>query len=198
MPKYNSVDTIPAKVFFHILKTKDYQQLKPKPKEKGLKEVFESIYDEFYLKMDNEESKYYLQLTTDIAFLEFKISTLKQALHFYFTNKTTKEMREEFVEALNVGFGIYIDMNAPFIDEVQRVLTTEIGIIENDLNLAKIDFNNMIKKSQSKDFDYFDDIGVLGQVLQGNNLVKEEMTLAVYISLSKLAKKVSDNSKSKK
>lgn len=56
----------------------------------------------------------------------------------------------------------------------------------------------MIKKSQSKDFDYFDDIGVLGQVLQGNNLVKEEMTLAVYISLSKLAKKVSDNSKSKK
>lgn len=198
MPKYNSVDTIPAKVFFHILKTKDYQQLKPKPKEKGLKEVFESIYDEFYLKMDNEESKYYLQLTTDIAFLEFKISTLKQSLHFYFTNKTTKEMREEFVEALKVGYGIYIDINAPFIDEVQRVLTTEIGIIENDLNLAKIDFEKMIKKSQSKDFDYFDDIGVLGQVLQGNNLVKEEMTLAVYISLSKLAKKVSDNNKSKK
>lgn len=198
MPKYNSVDTIPAKVFFHILKTKDYQQLKPKPKEKGLKEVFESIYDDFYLKMDNEESKYYLQLTIDIAFLEFKIDYLKKCLHFYVTNKTTKEMREEFVEALKVGYGIYIDMNAPFIDEVQRVLTTEIGIIENDLNLDKIDFNNMIKKSQSKNFDYFDDIGVLGQVLQGNNLVKEEMTLAVYISLSKLAKKVSDNNKSKK
>lgn len=198
MPKYNSIDTIPAKVFFHILKTKDYQQLKPKPKEKGLKEVFESIYDDFFIKMDNEESKYYLQLTKDIAILEFKISTLKQALHFYFTNKTTKEMREDFIEALKVGYGIYIDMNAPFIDEVQRVLTTEIGIIENDLNLAKIDFDKMIKKSQSKDFDYFDDIGVLGQVLQGNNLVKEEMTLAVYISLSKLAKKMSDNNKNKK
>lgn len=198
MPKYNSIYTIPAKVFFHILKTKDYQQLKPKPKEKGLKEVFESIYDDFFIKMDNEESKYYLQLTKDIAILEFKISTLKQALHFYFTNKTTKEMREEFIEALKVGYGIYIDINAPFIDEVQRVLTTEIGIIENDLNLAKIDFEKMIKKSQSKDFDYFDDIGVLGQVLQGNNLVKEEMTLAIYISLSKLAKKVSDNNKSKK
>lgn len=198
MPKYNSIDTIPAKTFFEILKSKNYQLLKPKPKEKGLKELFESIYDEFYIKMDNEESKYYLHLTKEIAFLEFKISVLKQSLHFYYTNKTTKEMREEFVEALKNGFGIYIDMNVPFIDEVKRVLTTEIGIIENDLNLAKIDFDKMIKKSQSKDFDYFDDIGVLGQVLTGNTLVKEDMTLAVYISLSKLAKKVSDNNKSKK
>ena len=198
MPKYNSIDTIPAKVFFHILKTKDYQQLKPKPKEKGLKEIFTSLYDEFFTKMDNEESKYYLHLTKEIAFLEYKIATLKQALYFYYTNKTTKEMREEFAKALNDGFGIYLDLNVPFVDEVYRVLTTEIGIIENDLNLAKLDFDGMIKKSQSKDFDYFDDIGVLGQVLQGNNLVKEEMTLAVYISLSKLAKKMSDNNKSKK
>jgi hypothetical protein len=56
----------------------------------------------------------------------------------------------------------------------------------------------MIKTSQSKDFDYFDDIGILGQVLQGNNLVKEDMTLAIYVALNKLAKKVSDNNKSKK
>ena len=78
------------------------------------------------------------------------------------------------------------------------MLSTEIGIIENDLNLAKIDFDKMIKTSQSKDFDYFDDIGILGQVLQGNNLVKEDMTLAIYIALNKLAKRVSDNNKSKK
>lgn len=198
MAKYNSIETIPAKVFFEILKTKDLSLLIPESEKDNLEEIFSKIYDDFYTKMDNEESKNYLRLASEISFLEYKIATLKQCLHFYFTNKTTKEMRQEFTDALQKGLGIYIDLTVPFIDEVQRVLTTEIGIIENDLNLAKIDFEKMIKTSQSKDFDYFDDIGVLGQVLQGNNLVKEDMTLAIYIALNKLAKRVSDNNKSKK
>jgi len=196
MAKYNSVDTIPAKVFFEILKTKDLNLLIPN-KGDNLEEIFSKIYDDFYTKMDNEESKNYLRLASEISFLEYKIMTLKQCLHFYFTNKTTKEMREEFANALKEGLGILIDLNVPFIDEVQRILSIEIGIIENDLNLAKIDFDKMIKTSQSKDFDYFDDIGILGQVLQGNNLVKEDMTLALYISLNKLAKRMNEKNNKK-
>jgi len=198
MAKYNSVDNIPARLFFEILKTKDFSLLVSNSKNENLEDIFAKIYDDFYTKMDNEESKNYLRTASEIAFLEYKIATLKQCLQFYFMNKTTKEMRIEFANALKDGLGICIDLNVPFIDEVQRVLSTEIGIIENDLNLAKIDFEKMIKTSQSKDFDYFDDIGVLGQVLQGNNLVKEDMTLSLYISLNKLAKKISENNNKKK
>ena len=198
MPKYNSIDTIPAKVFFNILKTKDFQQLKPKPKEKGLEEIFMSIYDEFFLKSDNLEANRYLELHKEISFLQYKIATLKQALHFYFYNRTTKAMREAFAKSLKEGFGIELNLEVPFIDEVQRVLSIEIGIIENDLNMAMIEFDSMVNKSKNKDYDYYEDLGVLSQVLPNNSLLKEEMTLAVYISLEKLAKKVVEQQNKKK
>lgn len=198
MPKYNSIDTIPAKVFFEILKSKNFQLLKPKPREKGLEQVFTQIYDDFFIKSDNVEAKRYLELNTEIAFLLYKKQTLKQCLAFYLYNRTTKEMREEFAESLKEGFGIILDLSVSFIDEVQRILSIEIGIIENDLNMAKIEFDSMVKKSKSKDFDYYEEIGVLSQVLPNNSLLKEDMTLAIYISLEKLAKKVVEQQNKKK
>jgi hypothetical protein len=198
LPKYNSIETIPAKVFFKTLTDKNYQNLKPKPKEKGLEAVFISIYDEFFLKSDNHEANEYLRLTKEISFLEYKIANLKQALHFYFYNQTTKEMRMDFIQALKEGYDIEIDAEKPFIDEVHRVLTTEIGIIQNDLSIAKASFKQMTEKSQNKGFDYYEQIGALSNVLTGNSLLKEDMTLAVYISLEKLAQKVVEQNKKKK
>jgi hypothetical protein len=198
MPKYNSIDTIPAKTFFEILKSKDYQLLKPKPKEQDLEQVFVSIYDEFFVKSENYEAKRFLELTNQIAFLSYKIAVLKKSLQFYLYNQTTKEMRLDFIESVKIGYGIEIDADAKFIDEVQRVLTSEIALIENDLTMLNLELDSMVSKSKSKDFDYHEDIGVLSQVLPNNSLLKEDMTLAVYISLEKLAKKVSEQNKKKK
>ena len=189
MPKFNSTDTIPAKVFFEVLKSKNYQLLKPKPREKGLEQVFISIYDDFFIKSDNSEAKRYLQLNKEIAFLEFKTAVIKQVLHFTFYNQTTKEMRYDIIDALKKGCGIEIDKDAPFIDEVQRVLHSELGAISNDLNFAKLEIEAMAKKSQSKDYDYYESIGALSNVLPNNSLLKEDMTLAVYITLEKMANK---------
>jgi hypothetical protein len=198
MPKYNSIDTIPAKTFFEILKSKNYQLLKPKPKEQDLEQVFISIYDDFFIKSENYEAKRFLELTNQIAFLNYKIATLKKSLQFYLYNQTTKQMRLDFIESVKIGYGIEIDANAKFIDEVQRVLTSEIALIENDLTMLNLELDSMISKSKSKDFDYYEDIGVLSQILPNNSLLKEDMTLAVYISLEKLAKKVSEQNKKKK
>jgi len=199
MPKYNKIENIPARVFFEILKTKNYQLLKPKPSEKDLEAVFISIYDAFFLASDNEEAKDYLRLTKEIAFLEYKIGYLKQSLHFYFYNPTTREMRLDFIKAVKEGYGIEIDAEKPFIDEVQRLLTQEIGIINNDLSFAKMEYENLTKASQKKDFDYYESIGVLSEVLPNNALLKEQMTLAVYVTLEKLAtKKVKEQQRLKK
>jgi hypothetical protein len=64
--------------------------------------------------------------------------------------------------------------------------------------MLNLELESMVKKSKNKDFDYYEDIGVLSQVLPNNSLLKEDMTLAVYISLEKLAKKVSEQNKKKK
>jgi hypothetical protein len=198
MPKYNSVESIPAKTFFEILKTKNYQLLKPKPSEKGLEAVFMAIYDDFFIGSDNYEAKEYLRLTKDISFYKYKIATLKQAVHFYYYNQTTKQMREDFIKALKDGYGIIFDIEADFAEEVKRVLTLEVGLIENDLAIAEIEFSKMIKKSQSKDFNYYEAVVGLGNILQGNSLVKEEMTLAVYMACEKSAKKMIEQQKNKK
>jgi hypothetical protein len=190
MPKFHSLDTIPAKVFFQILESKNYQLLKPKPSEKDLEAVFISIYDEFFLKSDNHEAKRYLEVTKEIAFINYKISSLKQSLHFYFYNQTTKEMRDDFTKALFDGYGIMIDTNLPFIDEVLRVLNIEIGILQNDLSFLESEFKLMISKSKNKNFDYYDNIGALSNILPNNSLLKEDMSLAVYITLEKQAKKI--------
>jgi hypothetical protein len=198
MPKYNNISNIPAKTFFDILKSKNYQLLKPKPREKDLEQVFISIYDEFFIKSDNHEAKRYLELTKDIAFYKYKIATLKQSIHFYFYNKTTEKMRLDFIDAMKQGYGIEINKDVPFIEEVERVLTIEIGIINNDLNFAQIEFDEMINKSKNKDFDYYDSIGALSNVLPNNSLLKEDMTLAVYVTMEKLAHKIYEQNKKKK
>jgi hypothetical protein len=198
LPKYNNISNIPAKTFFDILKSKNYQLLKPKPREKDLEQVFISIYDEFFIKSDNHEAKRYLELTKDIAFYKYKIATLKQSIHFYFYNKTTEKMRLDFIEAMKQGYGIEINKDVPFIEEVERVLTIEIGIINNDLNFAQIEFDEMINKSKNKDFDYYDSIGALSNVLPNNSLLKEDMTLAVYVTLEKQAQRIVEQNKKKK
>jgi hypothetical protein len=197
MAKYNSIDTIPAKVFWDVLKSKNYQLLKPKPREKGLEDVFIGIYDEFFIKSDNSEAKRYLQLTKEVSFLEWKIAVIKQVLHFTYYNTTTKEMRYDIIKALKTGCNIDIDTEQPFVDEVQRVLHVEIGILMNDLNFSKLELENMIKSSQGKDYDYYDRIGALSQVLQNNSLLKEDMTLAVQVSLEKIANKIIKEQKAK-
>ena len=198
MPKYNSIENIPAKTFFEILKSKNYQLLKPKPKEKGLEQIFISIYDDFFIKSNNPEANEYLKVTKDIAYTEYKIAVLKQSLYFYFSNKTTEQMRLDFIKTIKEVYNIEIDKTAPFIDEVQRVLTIEIGILENDLKLFKINYDSLIKNSKGKDFDYYDSLGVLSNVLPNNSLLKEEMTLVVYVTLEKLASKIVEQQKKKK
>lgn len=200
MPKYNSFDNIPAKVFFDILKTEDYQLLKPKPKENkkaDLKALFMTIYDEFFVKSDNKEAKRYLELTKNIALLEYKISVVKQILHLLHYYPKTRKLQADLVKALKDGCGIEIDENNQFSDEVLRVLNVDLGILQTDLDFYKAEFDEMIRKSKAKDYDYFDAIVNLSQVLPNNSLLKESMMLSTYVALEKEAKRISDSNKQK-
>lgn len=188
MPKYNSIENIPAKTFFDILHSKDYQLLKPKPNEEGLEKVFSNIYDDFFVKSDNYDSKHYLKLTYNIAFLEYKIATIKQVLHFVYYNEVSNENKLILLDALEKGCGIFIDKNADFLNEIQRILQVEIGIIENDLNMDKLEIENISKNRNQKIFDFYDTIVSLGNVHNRN--FDEKLTLAMYISIEKSASRI--------
>jgi hypothetical protein len=188
MPKYNSIENIPAKTFFDILHTKNYQLLKPKPNEEGLEKIFTDIYDDFFVKSDNYEAKQYLKLTYTIAFLEYKIATIKQILHFVFYNNVSDENKLTLLDALEKGCGIYIDKEADFTTEIQRVLQVEVGIIENDLTMEKLELDNITKNKNEMLFDFYDNIVSLGNIHNRN--IDEKITLAMYISIEKSAGRI--------
>lgn len=188
MAKYNSIENIPAKTFFDILHSKNYQLLKPKPSEEGLEKIFTDIYDDFFIKSDNYEAKQYLKLTTNIAFLEYKIATIKQVLHFIYYNEVTEEIKLKLLEALEKGCEIYIEKDTDFSTELQRVLQVEIGIIENDLTMEKLELDNMVKNRNEKLFDFYDNIVSLSNVHNRN--IDEKITLAMYVSIEKSAARI--------
>jgi hypothetical protein len=196
MPKYHSIDTIPAKVFFEVLKTKNYQLLKPKPSEKDLEAVFMAIYDEYFIKSDNHQANEFLRLTNEIAFLNYKITVIRSTLQFVWFNQVTPEMKSQILKALREGCDIDIDETLNFADEVKRVLTIEVGILENDLKILEIDFKGLIKESQGKDFDYYDSIIGLSNV-HGRSL-NSDLILAEYIAYEKSAEKIIDQQKKRK
>ena len=195
--KYHSLETIPARVFFEVLKTKNYQLLKPKPRTKGLEAIFMGIYDDFFLQSDNKEAKRYLELMKDISLFEYKILTIKQILHFLHYNLTTEKIHLDLIDSLKKHFDIDIDRSTPLASQIIDVLNVQVGIMQTDLDFLKAEFDEMIRKSQSKDFNYYDALVNLSQALPSNSLLSEDMSLATYIALEKEAKRLSDKQKMK-
>lgn len=185
MPKYNSIDTIPAKVFFDILKTKNYQLLKPKPSEKDLEQVFISIYDDFFLQSENPEAFRYLELTKNVAFLEYKIAMIKSTLAFLYYSTTTRQMRIDYLEALKVGTGIEVSIDVDFSDEVKRILTENIGWIENDLNFDKFELEQILTGNKGKEVNYIQKLIDLAVASPSNLMIKQDMTLAEFVQTEK-------------
>lgn len=193
LPKYHNLETIPARVFFHILQTNDLQQLKPKPGTKNLDLVFSSIYDDFFLKSENPEAKEYLELSNQINFMEYKISTIQNVMlclfnnHRFYSikNDEVKKMLNDILDALEKSCDVFVDINNLILEEIERIMTIEVGIIKNDLNFAKIQYEEMIKGGSKKAFEFYEAIVSLSNA-HGRN-IDESLSLAYYIALEKSA-----------
>jgi len=172
-------------VFFEILKDKNYQLLKPKPREKDLEQVFISIYDDFFIQSENPEAFRYLELTKNIAFLEYKIAMIKQTLGFLYYSTTTRQMRIDYINALKEGCGIEINVDVDFSEEVKRILTENIGWIENDLNFDKLELQQMLNKSKGKEMNYIQRIIDLASASPQNLMIKHDMTLLEFVHTEK-------------
>ena len=191
--KYNSIDTIPARIFFEILTTKNLQLLKPKPSEQGLDEVFTQIYDDWFIKSDNPNAKQFLKLTNSINFMEHKIRIIKRVVKYIASHLEPaihigldlKSLLNDLLDALVKGCEIYVDKETATLDELERILSVEIGILENDLNVDKIVLESMKGKENAKAFNYYRQIVELSNA-HGRNM-DENMTLARYIEEEKSA-----------
>lgn len=195
MPKYNSPDKIPARIFFEILKNKDYQLLKPKPGEAGLKEVFEGLDDYYFLTSDNPEAKEFLSLSNSINAQQYKITFIENVLRLLFNTSEMPEfieMRHEWFDTFKKDFGIVMDKSADVLDEIKRVQQKDLGHLRNDLNFAKNDYDALLKNMtpSKEEYNFYAAAVNLGSALQGNTMVNADMSLAVYVAAENEAKRL--------
>jgi hypothetical protein len=188
MAKYNSIENIPAKLFFDVLHSKDYTLLVAEQENEDLEAIFTSIYDDFFVKSDNTEAKRYLELTFNVNLLSYKIETIKQVMHFLYYNPVTDEMKEKLTTALKTGCGISYDKDANWSEEVLRILQVECGIIENDLTMANLELNKFSGKENKSSFDFFQSIVALSNIHNRN--IDETITLAMYVAVENSGKSI--------
>lgn len=184
MPKYNSINNIPAKTFFDILHEKDFDLLEPVEGETGLEDVFSDIYDVWFVKSENEKSKEYLSLRENIAFLTYKIESVRQVMQFLFFNKTTREMRMTLLDAL-ISIGININKENDFLDETTNILQVELGIIENDLNMFKMELEGVQSDNEDNVFNFYEHLISLESAHERS--LDDAMVLAKFIEYEKIA-----------
>lgn len=185
MPKYHSIDNIPAKVFFQILESNDFQLLKPKPKEKDLEKIFLQIYDDFFVQSENHQAKAYLETRSNFYYKKQKVEMLIKLMQFYVANQTTVLMRSEMAEVLKVSYGLHFDPNGDVLDQVHKIMTFDVPIMKNELVFLETQLNEL-SKGGGKEVKFFDQLAVMSQHLPNNSLLNENMTLATYVALNKL------------
>lgn len=188
MAKYNSIENIPAKLFFEVLSTKNYSVLVAEEENEDLESIFSAIYDDFFVKMNNPQAKMYLEMTWRVNFLSYKIETIRQVMHFLWYENVVDEHKLKLLDALEKGCGIYIDKDANFGDEVLRVLQVECGIIENDLTMATLELENTFGKQGTEKFDFYKTIVNLSNIHNRN--IEDNIVLAMYIAIENSAKDI--------
>jgi hypothetical protein len=189
--KYTSVNNILAKTFFDIVHSKNYLLLEPEGQETelDLEKAFTEIYDDFFVLSSNAKAKDFLNLREEVAKLEYKIESVKVVLRFLFENKTTKEMRTILLEAL-VSIGINVDMNNEFLSEIQHILQVELGIIENDINFAKMQLESLSSEKVDTDeevekYNFYRTIVSLENIFERQ--MDDEMLLIKFIEYQRVA-----------
>lgn len=203
--KYHSYETFPARVFFEVRDTQNYQLMCPKPgvKTERLKEVFLAVYDTYFEKSDNPDAKTWLENRNTIAALEFKKAAIKSILHLLWTtppdlwnHPEIKPLRDEQVKALNELLDDPITLEGNFTDEVERVLSIELGILENEIVMCRMQMESVEKQTGGVVFDYYQHIvaleGIHGRALD------EKMMLPKFVEYEKAANKIIDKQNQRK
>lgn len=184
MSKYHSINNIPAKLFFDILDSKDFKLLERSTRAEDLEQVFTAIYDDWFVKSENEKSKEYLTLRENIAFITFKIESVRQVIGFLFFNKTTKEMRTTLLEDL-ISIGINISLDNDFTEEVTNILQVELGCIENDLNMMKMEVETIQDSQNDSVFSFYEHLISLESAHERS--LDDAMVLAKFLEYEKIA-----------
>jgi len=202
--KYNSYDNFPAKVFFEIRETGNYQLMCPKPKTSvdWLKRVFVQVYDDYFIKSDNKEAVRYLELLELVSSIEVRIAAFLAVLNFHWEtpkeiwhNPAIVEIRNRHLSALNNYLEIPIDLDGDFDTEIQKTLNVSIGIMKNELAVANIEIDTLRSTANKTVFEFYDALQNINECNMQS--LPSTLLLPEYVAAEKSAIKKSERARLK-
>jgi hypothetical protein len=195
--KYDSYAVFPASLFFEIRDSKNYQLMKPKPRTstEWLEKMFLQVFDDYFMKLDNEDAKRYLELLENEKIIECKIVAFKSVLKFHWetppnlwNNPTIVKIRIEQITALNKYLDSPFDLENNFNEELMNTLSVSIGILENDLTITRFELEDLRKEHDIKPFEFYDSIQNINEVNM-HGQINSTCLLPEYVAAVKSASK---------
>jgi len=200
--KYRSYYTFPAKVFFDVRSEENFQLMRPKPgtSTEQLENLYLATYDVFFEKLDNKDAVRYIQIRGELAVLNAKKQSIASVMEF--TWKTPEnlwlhpafvEFRKQQIDAINSFLDSPFDLESDTLQEIERVMNVEIGIINDEISILTNELTQLQQESEEVVFNYYADIVALEEA-HGRTL-DEKMMLPKYVELVKLAHKKAEDAK---
>lgn len=197
--KYHSYHTIPAITFFEIRDTGNLQLMKPKPgtNTEWLAKLFTEIYDDYFVKSNNQQAARYIELVNLTAFIKYKISALKSILQMHWeiepeiwNHPTVVNIRNQQITALNRHLDSPFDLDSDFDTEMQNALNISLGILQNEYNLANIELEQLRSQSSKSVFEFYDSLQAINEANMQN--LRGDALLPEYVAAEKSAVKKSE------
>lgn len=196
--KYHSYETFPARLFFEVKKNGNYQLMRAKNKvnDADLKAIFWQVYNDWFIKLENQDAEEYVRLTTTVECYELLIPYFKNVLEILweypkevYETKEGLEVWRSLVVAVNANLDVQIDIDGILVDEFDKALNVSIGIMENEMNEAKIALTGMQSKvAGGKEFDFYDELQSVNE-WNAPQSTSSECLLPEYVAAVKSAYK---------
>ena len=190
---YSSCDLLPISLFHKILKSndytllyKEYQNLKNKPNEKKLSDLWLDIYDEYLSLVNDESVQYYYELEKDVMYL-----TKRYEISFYMLKQLTNVVLDidymiAYVEELK-KWGYHINLKNDLDDELNKAVH-QLKSSKNKINIKNSELKEMKRNMgmESSSMSLIEQSARLEQGLSRNNIDIEKTVVSKWIILVKL------------
>lgn len=163
--------------------------MRPKPgvSTEKLQTIFLEVFDTWFIKSENPDAERWLDLRNRLAERTATMCVIKSMLHFIWqtpveiwNDERIKEMRAQQIEAVNRFLDEPIVIENDFLEELDRVLNVEIGIIENDINFAESEMKDIAKSDTEVIYDFYKELQSIEEI-HGRTL-NEKMLLPMFVA----------------
>lgn len=163
--------------------------MRPKPgvSTEKLQEIYLAVFDEWFLKTDNPDAQRWLELRSILAIAEGKKHVIKTMLlliwqtpEILWNDPIVSDMRKTQIAAVNRFLDEPMPVEGDFLEDLDRVLNVEIGIIENEINFAESEMKEITKNDTDAIYDFYKELQSLEEI-HGRTL-NEKMLLPMFVA----------------